>query len=71
MRFQRVKRRRGAQRAVMAVAHAQLIAIYWALRNGAKYQDQIQITENESRKNQILYHLRQLEKLGHQLEEVF
>jgi len=68
-RFQRIKQRRGAQRAIMAVAHAQLIAIYWALRNGTPYQDQIRMAENERRQNQIQYHLRQLEKLGHELEE--
>lgn len=69
VRFQRLKPRRGAQRAIMAVAHAQLIAIYWVLRNGTPYQDQTRITETERRQNQIDYHLRQLEKLGYELEE--
>jgi transposase len=32
-RSERLKLRRGGQRAVIAIAHAQLIAIYWALRN--------------------------------------
>ena len=54
----------------MAVAHAQLIAIYWALRNGTPYEDQIRISENERRKKQILHHLQQLEKLGYELEEL-
>jgi transposase len=70
LRFQRIKLRRGAQRAAMAVAHAQLIAIYWALRTGTPYRDQIQQTQNERRHAQIQHHLRQLEKLGYELEEV-
>lgn len=69
-RYYRTKSRRGPQRAIMAVAHAQLIAIYWALRTGVPYEEQNQMTENERRKKQIEYHLRQLEKLGHELEEV-
>jgi len=69
-RFHRTKSRRGAQRAIMAVARAQLIAIYWALRNGVPYEEQNRITENERRKKQIDYHLRQLEKLSYHLEEV-
>src|SRR5438093_10780010 len=40
-RYQRLKLRRGAQRAATAVAHAQLIAIYWALRMGTSYQEQL------------------------------
>src|SRR5262245_52008587 len=69
-RFERTKSRRGAQRAIMAVVHAQLIAIYWVLRNGTPYQEQMRMTQNERRQRQINYHLRQLEKLGHELEEV-
>jgi len=69
-RFHRTQSRRGAQRAIMAVARAQVIAIYWALRTGVPYEEQQQLTENERRKKQIEYHLRQLEKLGYELEEV-
>ena len=69
LRFQRLKLRRGAKRAAVATAHAQLIAIYWALRNGTPYKE-TQQTENERREAQIRYHLRQLEKLGHEIEEV-
>jgi hypothetical protein len=39
VRYQRVKLRRGGQRAVIAIGHAQLIAIYWALRNGTPYRN--------------------------------
>ena len=69
-RYYRTKSRRGPLRAIMAVGHAQMIAIYWALRTGVPYEEQNQMTENERRKKQIQYHLRQLEKLGHELEEV-
>ena len=70
LRYQKLKLRRGGQRAVTAVAHAQLIAVYWVLRNGAPYQEQIRQTEEDRRKAQIRHHLRQLTKLGHELEVV-
>jgi transposase len=56
-RYQRVKLRRGGQRAVLAIAHAQLIAIYWALRNGTPYPEQVQRMEQDRREAQIRYHL--------------
>jgi transposase len=40
-RYQRLKTRRGGKRAAIAVAHAQIIALYWVLRNGVPYQQQI------------------------------
>jgi transposase len=40
--------------AITAVAHAQLIAIYWALRNGTAYQEQIRQSEEQRRKAQIV-----------------
>ena len=70
LRYQKLKLRRGGQRAVTAVAHAQLIAVYWVLRNGTPYQEQIRQTEKDRRKAQIRHHLRQLTKLGHELEMV-
>ena len=66
-RFQRWKVRRGPQRAVTAVAHAQLIAIYWALRNETPYQERIHQMEEQRREFQIRRHLHQLNKLGYQL----
>ena len=41
IRFQKLKVRRGAKRAVTAIAHAQLIAVYWTLRNGKPYQEHV------------------------------
>src|SRR3989442_7976328 len=52
-RYQRLKLRRGSQRAVIAIAHAQLRAIYWALRNGTPYPEQMQRLEQDQREAQI------------------
>jgi transposase len=65
-RYQRLKLRRGGQRAVIAIAHAQLIAIYWALRNGAPYPEQVQRLEQDRREAQIRHHLQRLAKLGYE-----
>src|SRR5207247_502093 len=65
-RYQRVKLRRGGQRAVLAIAHAQLIAIYWALRNATPYPEQVQSMEQDRREAQIRYHLQRLTKLGYE-----
>lgn len=69
LRYEKLKLRRGAQRAVTAVAYAQLIAIYWTLRNGTPYQEQIRQIEEDRREAQIRHHLRQLTKLGYEREE--
>jgi transposase len=66
LRYRRVKLRRGAQRAVTAVAHAQLIALYWVLRNGAAYQEQKRHSEQNRREALIQHHLRQLTKLEYE-----
>jgi hypothetical protein len=68
LRYQKLRPRRGPQRAITAVAHAQLIAIYWTLRNGTPYQEQIRQSEEERRNAQIHHHLRQLSKLGHEIQ---
>jgi len=65
-RYQRLKLRRGGQRAVMAIAHAQLRAIYWALRNGIPYPEQVQRLEQDQREAQIRHHLQRLTKLGYE-----
>ena len=64
-RFERVKQRRGGQRAVLAVAHAQLIAIYLALRNGPPYPEQVQQLQDDRREAQIRHHLQRLTRLGY------
>jgi len=42
MRHQKLKLRRMGERAVIAIADTQLIAIYWALSNGSPYPEQVQ-----------------------------
>src|SRR5437867_5801626 len=64
LRYQRVKLRRGGQRAVLAIAHAQLIAIYWALRNGTPYPQQVPRMEKNPSEAHIRNHLQRLTKLG-------
>src|SRR5262249_40631335 len=65
-RYQRLKLRRGGQRAVTAIAHAQLRTIYWALRNGTPYPEQVQRLEQDQREAQIRHHLQRLTKLGYE-----
>ena len=67
-RYHRVKLRWGGQRAVLAIAHAQLIAIYWALRNGTRYPAQVQRMEQDRHEAQIRYHLQRLTKLGYEAD---
>ena len=64
-RYQRLKTRRGVKRATIAVAHAQLITLYWVLRNGAPYQQQRQDLERQQRESLIRHHLHRLAQLGH------
>lgn len=65
-RYQRLKARRGPQRAATAVAHAQLIALYWVLRNGAPYQQQVQQMDSQRRDSMIRHHLKRLSELGYE-----
>lgn len=64
-RYQRIKVRRGPQRAATAVAHAQIIALYWVLRNGIPYQDQVRQLEEQQRDSLIRHHLMRLAELGY------
>jgi transposase len=64
-RYQRLKVRRGPQRAATAVAHAQLIALYWALHNGVPYQEQVREMDKQRRDSMIRHHLKQLAELGY------
>jgi hypothetical protein len=50
-RYQQIKLRRGGHRAVIAIAHAQLIAIYWALRNGTPNPERVQQLQHKSGKS--------------------
>src|ERR1700756_1471953 len=64
-RYTRLKPRRGSQRAATAVGHAQLIALYWTLRNGLPYQDQPQEMDKQQRDTMIRHHLKRLTELGY------
>jgi transposase len=71
--FQRIARRRGDQRAAVAVAHSILAATYFMLRDGVEYRDLgpehfHRLTPDKRVRDLV----RQLEKLGHKvtLEQV-
>jgi transposase len=64
-RYQRLKTRRGGKRAAIAVAHAQIIALYWVLRNGVPYQQQIRELQRQQRESMIRHHLARLTQLGY------
>src|SRR5262245_851233 len=64
-RFQRLKTRRGAHRAAVAVAHAQIIALYWVLRVGVPYQQQRGDLEQQQRDSLIRHYLNRLAQLGY------
>jgi transposase len=64
-RYHRLKPRRGPQRAATAVSHAQLIAIYWVLRNRVPYQEQVQQLDDRRREVMIRHHLNRLKELGY------
>jgi len=65
-RHRRIRARRGAQRANIAVGHAQLIALYWVLRLGVPYEKHHQNIPAEDRQSRIQHHLRRLAELGYQ-----
>src|SRR5437870_5075360 len=48
-RYQRVKLRRGGQCAVMAIGHAHLIVMYWAMGNGNPSSDTVLCMEQDCR----------------------
>ena len=64
-RYHRLKPRRGPQRAATAVAHGQLIAVYWVLRNRVPYQEQEQKLDDQRRDAMIHHHLSRLKELGY------
>src|SRR5262249_32511345 len=64
-RYQRVKARRGAKRAANAIAPAQIMALYWVLRNGVPYQQHRRDLEQQQRDSLIRHHLHRLGQLGY------
>src|SRR3989454_3812429 len=66
LRYQRVKLRRGGQHAGLPIAHAPIIAIYLALRNGTPHPQQNPRLEKGRPEAQIRHHLQRLTKLGYE-----
>jgi len=64
-RYQRIKSRRGSERAAIAIGHAQIIQLYWVLRNGVPYPQQQRETEERQRQSLIRHHLIRLAQLGY------
>lgn len=66
--FRRIARRRGDKRAVIAVAHSMLAAIYFILRDGAEYRDLGPEHFERLQPDKLTRDLvRRLEKLGHKV----
>jgi transposase len=64
--FHRIARRRGQQKAVMAVAHSVLIILYHMLRDGRPYTDLgAEYFERLEASRLERYHVRRLERLGY------
>lgn len=65
-KYKRLKQRRGHKRALVAVAHTILIAIYFMLKRGEDYRERgaRSVTEDHKERNKISL-VRQLEKLGY------
>ena len=66
--FQRITRRRGEQRAAVAVAHSILAATYFILRDGVEYRDLgpdhfHRLTPDKLARDLV----RRLERLGHKV----
>lgn len=64
-RFRRIAARRGRKRAIVAIAHAQLVIIYHLLSTGQPYAERATTSHtSEHQQRQIQYHLRRLSALG-------
>jgi len=64
-RYHRIKARRGAQRAIVAVAHALLRTIYVVLKTGVPYQEPLRSPLTETQRTRKVQRLsRELKNLG-------
>lgn len=64
-RHRRIRLRRGAKRANIAVGHAQLIELYWVLRLGVPYEQKSKRAHDQERESLIQHHLQRLAELGY------
>jgi len=68
-KYLRVKSRRGAGRAVIATAHAMLVAVYHVLQSGGPYQERGAYTPSDAEKERMARRYKQrLEQLGYAVE---
>jgi len=66
--YQRIVRRRGKKRAIVAVAHSMLVSIYHMLSRQQAYQDLGADYFDQRRKEaKVDYLMRQLSRLGYQV----
>lgn len=67
-RFQRLAPRRGAKRAIMAVAHLMLTILYCMLRQGVSFRGAEDAPKQRRRERRAHHHLRCLRRLGFSIE---
>ena len=68
-KYTRIRKRRGAGRAVLATAHAILRAAYHMLKRGDDYRELGPYQQSETEKKQLAQKLRRrLERLGFEVE---
>jgi len=60
--------RRGRKKAVIAVAHKMIIAVYHVLKDRVAYREPLPIINEQHTKKQIAKHLAKLKELGHPLQ---
>jgi hypothetical protein len=66
--YRRLAARRGKKRAIVAVAHALLVAIYHMLKDGTAYQDLgADYFDRIDRETLVRRSLRRLERLGYEV----
>lgn len=66
--YARLARRRGGKKAVVAVAHSILVAVYYMLRDGTFYEDLGPAHFDQLAQQRLTrYHVRRLQELGHKV----
>ncbi|MDD4986847.1 MAG: IS110 family transposase [Dehalococcoidales bacterium] len=67
--YHRLAARRGAKRAILAVAHSILVIVYSLLRNGGEYQDLgANYFDERDKSKAVRRAVRRIERLGYQVE---
>lgn len=64
-KYHKLKARRGAKRAAIAIAHKILISVYYMLKEGVAYKELGEdYLDKRNRDKTVKYYLRQMERLG-------